>query len=228
MQPIAEPKNNTANVHECVVAMSFTDGAPAIVTARVGNGQLTLFAFSVESPHDTEQASSNVWTAWPLSPSFPPVIHQIVNQSLQHEQDRRNVTIGEPVLTTRGIHSSDSMLWIRHQQSSTQQVLPKDDSTNSAFANARLSGFYRTSPTPESRSNEVVAVNVDTRESNPQSVPLSDIADRFPVITDLENFVPNRQRADSMNDTTYRYVMFIVLSLLLAESLLAWFFGRTS
>jgi hypothetical protein len=199
------------------VALAFGSGDPAIVEWRVGRGRVILVT-TAASPLSRDETTDppTPWTALPEWPSFPPLVHEMLQLAVGGQGDARNVLVGETIsltaapgqaedeATVRGPEGQKTVAWFR-----TESELRWDDV-------ARRQGVY------DVRAGERTfrfAAQLDPREGDltrlePAALPRE--FSRQPA----SGPPPSAAASDSFS--AFRWLLAVVGLLLIVEPWLAW------
>lgn len=207
------------------VALAFDSGDPAIVEERIGRGRSVLVA-TAASPDSVDRATDppTPWTALSSWPSFPPLVHEMLQFSVSGKSEGRNLIVGDELSGMLAANALDQPVTLSGPEGMSERVPVVVDGAGArwSFGGAAKSGLY------EARAGDALqrfAVNVHPRESDlarfdPELLPSQLL--REPVAT--ENDQPLAAPAES--PSYFRTFLFCVLGLLLIEPVLAWHFGR--
>jgi len=212
-----------AALEDAQVAAALGTGDPLIVEGKFGRGRSVLFA-TAASPQSLDQSNDppTPWTAFSVWPSFPPLVHETLHESLAGHSEVRNLVVGEELTSTPAATATEQVLSITGPEGLDQRLHLDftDDEARWRFA-ANISGVY------EIHGQEPVqrfAVNVNPRESDlarldPKLLPSQ--FSRGPLDqVDEEAMLPAGNAA-----AYFRWLLGVVLALLVAEPCLAWHFG---
>lgn len=214
---------------ESQVALAFDNGDPAIVESPVGRGHVILVATDgSDSSLDHSTTPPSPWNAWSAWPSFPPLVQQILKEAVRGRTPLRNVTVGDLLRGRLPPGSAESTVVISDPAGRDLRVSAEsqDASRQWSFSDTRRSGVYSVALGGAADDVDRFAVNVDTRESQLERVDATLLPSQLQTQL-LEETVASG-RADGIGTSQlFRYLLAAVLLLLLCESFLAWFFGRS-
>jgi hypothetical protein len=207
---------------DSVIALGFADGTPAAVEARRGRGVVVLLAATADAG----------WTSWPLHPSFPPVMEQVVLRAASGRQLDRNVTAGQPLGAPFPANARSAPVGV---------VLPSGEVRSSAlstegalafldFPETDRAGAYEVRLGPPVARNLLFSVNPDSSESDPARTDEAGLKQQFPGwnfalidgTRDLSGGDPGRA---GRRGQFHRPLLIAVLALLLFETFLAYRLG---
>ncbi|MBI3895923.1 MAG: BatA domain-containing protein [Acidobacteria bacterium] len=141
---------------EGTVLLSFSNGDPALVEKRFGQGRILWFASSFD----------NVWSDFPLHPAFVPLVHQLAQYGTQLPSQPPAYTIPtaislaslRPDAETAGI----SRIWDIFGPDGKREV-PLAEEQRPDFLTVRQPGFYEIR---QRGTSQAVAANPDPQESD--------------------------------------------------------------
>ena len=80
------------------IALAFDNGSAALVTESIGRGRSILFATAASTTSvDGAETPPVPWTAIATSPSFPPLMHEMLRYATGGRLPSRNVLVGQPL-----------------------------------------------------------------------------------------------------------------------------------
>ena len=208
------------------VALGFDSGDPALITSVVGHGRVVLLTTSLDSR----------WTTWPvLSPSYLPMIHELVLFATSGRWSQRRGLVGDAIQkilpSELGAPSAEAIdpSSVRHQLN-PRVTTENPGVTNVQFSETLQPGHYRLVLGRPVEATELYAVNVDTFESNLEVVPTGDLS--HGLLAGLEALIRTDWEAtETPSMTTHstdplsRNLLGLVLGLLLVELVMAWRFN---
>jgi hypothetical protein len=213
-----------------VTALALRNGDPLITTCRRGRGRVILVATAGAGDSlDRGTSPPTPWTAWPAWPSFPPLVHEMLAHVLSSEETARVVQVGEPIESHVPPTMTEPAMIIEAPDGDRHHVSVTADGVHQQwrFTGTQRSGLYHLRRASDDQLLDLFAVNLDTRESlldpfDPARLPGQFARDR----TQAENHETPREVGRPNH--YFRYLLAMVLGLLVAETCLAWFFGRPS
>jgi hypothetical protein len=206
-------------------AMAFANGDPALISQNIGRGRSLLLATSAETD-SLDRSSDPVvpWSALVSWPSFPPLMHEMVNFSVAGREARRNYLVGEP-WSVLSLDEDPAEVVIVDPTGKTQR-----DSIGAARNQdlaPRLSGVFRLERPGTELPAELVAVNLDTREGDLDRLTLDSLPSQFvrgtANLDDMDGLGPDGQPSQ-----LFRLILSVVFLLVLTESTFAWWFSARS
>ncbi len=208
------------------VVLAFDDGVPAIVEEPIESGRSIVVATAAS--FDPNRSDS--WTTLPASPSFLPLVRQLLARAVQPSFGKFNVHVGEPLTATVSLRDMAAALSITTPDGQTTpvRVRRQADVASWSFDAVDKSGFYGVVTTGPRSETQHFAVNLDTRESDLSKADAAQLSDNLLVETSWHG--ANRPTPGDVGPRTELHKWFLtsVLVLLLFETFLAWRFGRAT
>jgi hypothetical protein len=208
------------------VALAFVGGDPAIVEGRAGRGRCVLVTTAASAgSFDRSTQPSMPWTAWSSWPSFPPLVHEMLRLTLANKDKAHNLIVGDDLAGIIKASTQPRTVTVSSPGAIAERFATQLQGSDVVwdFGRVTTSGIYEAQV---GNTTERYAVNLNTRESDlvrfdPQLLPpsfghsTSGFADQPP------------SRALSYSNSASRWFLSAVLLLLIAESSVAWHFGRS-
>jgi hypothetical protein len=188
------------------------------------------------------------WNNWPSSPSFPPLMQELLFHASSPRLREQALQVGEPIelFLPNVAGGSDSTVDTPDGRNETARLETEDDSAVLRWTDTDISGIYSAVVGQHPRQH-LFAVNVPAlnesqqlSESDPTRTNREDLQKTYPeweiqVVSD-PNQVKHAQPAEGdqervvlpLGDIVARWMLLIVLALVLAEIVLAWYFGHFS
>ena len=204
------------------LVFAFDNGDPALIVEPVGKGQMAVLA--IPASLATRSDESNPWSTFTMSPSFLPLMRELVNNLLGSTTSKHNNVL---------VHQSATCSWDPTRQSvpievrgpgNQVQQLPasgQEDANQVFLTETTQSGIYTLSVGKEEFAK--VAVNIDTRESNLVTVDVQDLP------TDIQANSSTTKTTigiASVGNSLARPLIILVVLLMLFETALACWQGR--
>ncbi len=211
------PKDSTARV-----ALGFTNGDVAVVEAPRHRGRVVQVATSADRD----------WTTWPLHPSFPPVMEQIVLLAASGKFEDRNVRVGQPLLQAFPPTATGAEAGVTRPggKKAATKLRSAGDVSQFTFDDTDLSGVYNVEIGSPLNLKTAFAANPDPIESDPAKLDENGLKQAVP---NWKFFYDNDWHGLEKNATSlgargeiHRPLLWTVLILLLVESVLGWWFGH--
>ncbi|HEX4130288.1 MAG TPA: BatA domain-containing protein, partial [Pirellulales bacterium] len=206
------------------VALAFDNGDPAIIEEPIGRGRAILVATSADVS----------WSAMPLWPSFPPLVHELLNLAVRGRFAEQNLLVGQALGDSYRGHVARAVVGLKlpSGESATARVAPEGEYSVWSYGETTQSGMYVAHlPAPVTR-DEAFAVNVDTSESDLTQLDPAELRDgvwagvEFVHRTDWQDLNTGPMVAVVRRQWLHLYLLLAVVVLLLTETLLATMFGR--
>jgi hypothetical protein len=204
------------------VALAFDNGDPAVLEAPRSRGTVIEVATSADSG----------WTTWPVHPSFPPVMEQVVLQAAAGRQSERNVRVGQPLdqsLPPAGELAPVSVV-VPGGKTVASKLQAAGGVSQLHFEATELSGPYVVKVGPPLVLESTFAANTIPAESDPAKLDRAGLAEAVPgwsfaYMTNWMELTGNAA-AVSRRGEFHRPLLYALLTFLLLESFLAWKFGH--
>jgi hypothetical protein len=191
-----------------ITLASFDDNHAALIETTVGKGKVLLWTAGLDAQ----------WSDLPLKPIFLPLIHQMAGYLARPQLKRESLAIGQPIFLD-GYNASQEMKVVLPD--GAERELP---ARTSSFNETNQAGIYRFYQQGREAS---FAVNLDRRESDPQSLSPADFLARLSrgsedaqvagVFGSAEVSEVERERTQKF----WRLALFVLLLLLIGEGWLA-------
>lgn len=223
----SEAKSKDGDALRPRVVLAYDSGDPAILLMDYDRGKVGLVTTSADLD----------WNGWAVSPSYVPVIQEMLSALIAGRVHRENVRVGETISVPVPREGFEVPATIQPPGEETGVAIKLEDSEGiyyARFSETDRSGIYRLrlgAPL-----NKVVPVAVGTwpRESNLESTDEKELRSVFPGwnFTFLNQWQGRatlaKSAAPSTKDELFRPLLYLVLGLLFLETYLAWRFGNPS
>lgn len=211
------------------IALAFANGDPAIIQQRMLSGTTILLTTAV-SPLSVDRSTTppTPWTALSTWPSFPPLVQEILTQSVRGEMESRNVRVGDSLDgAVRGAYANLA-LTVARPDDARERIPLRIDGADSrwVYSDVSLSGIYTAAYGPPVNRPELFAANIDASESNLQRLDSELLPSQFNLGLQVDE--PASLLAATHPARYHRDLLGLLLVLLLLESTLAWYFGNAS
>jgi hypothetical protein len=207
------------------VALAFENGDPVIVEERIGRGRSILVATSADT----------TWTTMPMWPSYVPIVQELLAAAVGGKLQERNIEVGQPLASSVRTLASDVQLTVRPPagEARPSKLESEGDYARWSFGDTDQSGLYVAQFSAPVSRNDTFAANVDTRESDLTKLDAAELRgeDLWPGInfdyeTNWQDLDEGPSGEISRRAGLHRWLLVGVLGLLLAETVMAWRFGR--
>ncbi len=204
------------------VALAFNNGDPAIVEGSWGRGVVYLIATTADLG----------WTGWPIHPSFPPVMEQIVLRASAGKLTERNVSVGGSLdlsFPAQAVNAPATVV-LPDNRSVNLKLAAGADASRFHFEQTDLSGAYRVRVGAPVGIDATFAANPPAVESDLAKLDRAGLAEtlggwNFAYYTNLRELIDNPSAVGRRGEL-HRPFLYAVLILLLVESIAAWKFGH--
>lgn len=204
------------------VALAFETGDPAVLEMPYGRGRVYLIATAADAG----------WSDWPLHPSYPPVMEQILLRAAAGKLDERNTRVGRPLDLAFGASGAGAPLTVvtPSQKAVPGKLAADGDVSRLHFEETDLSGPYRAKIGPPVAIDALFAADPDPAESAPEKLDEPALAAAVPgwkflYYSDWRGLL-QATTSISRHGELHRPLLYAVIALLLIETLLAWRFGH--
>ncbi len=206
------------------VALAFENGDPAVIEMPRERGTVIQVATSADAG----------WTTWPLHPSFPPVMEQMILQASSGKLAERNVKVGQPLdqalPASVGMATATVTLPVMPSRTVSTKLKNSGGVSLLHFADTDFSGPYEVTVGPPLSLESTFAANPDPAESDPAKLNRAALSDAvkgwtFAYMTNWKELTGNAA-AVSRRGEFHRPLLYALLAFLLLESFLAWRFGN--
>ncbi len=204
------------------VALAFSSGDPAIVEVPRYRGRVVLVATSADAG----------WTSWPMHPSYPPVMDQIVMLAAAGRSAERNVRVGQPLTRTFPPNAAGAPVTVVRPVGTpgATKLTAEGDVSVFRYDGTDIAGIYHAKVGPPIDREIDFAANPDPLESDPAKLDASGLRAAVPgwEFHYDNDWKPLQANAASVGHRgeLHRPLLWGVLGLLFLESLLAWKFGH--
>ncbi len=199
--------------------LKYSNQDAAIVERRFGNGRSVLITTSLDMS----------WSTWPVSPSFPPVINELVRSTVAGRWTRPILLVGDQfgrILTERDANST-AALQLPNGKERPLAIRKSEEDVVVETEPLMKRGMYTLTLDGKTDAAQSVAVNPNTRESPVARLTQPDLEEQlngigFDYRTDWQSSGGGGEAAPSTGEDLVRVILYAVLALLLVESIVAW------
>jgi hypothetical protein len=207
------------------VALGLSTGDPLIVEESVGRGRCVLVATAV-SPASLDSGTNppTPWTAISSWPSFPPLVHEILQYAVAGRAEGRNLLVGEELagLVPPGALHEALTLSGPGGLNERVPVVAEGSETRWTFGGTSVSGVYEARA---GKSLQRFAVNVNPREGDLARYDAELLPPQFHR-EGIPAGAPPTSYSGGNSQSYFRWLLGAVLALLFIEAALAWQMGR--
>jgi hypothetical protein len=176
-----------------------------------------------------DPSTAQPWTMLPAWPSFLPIVRELVAFGLAHDRLEQQAAPGETIGGTLPSTWADSSVRIERPDNRIDvvPVVRRDSSAEWSYRSTHLPGPYQVRPLASDATLSVSSVNVPAGESNLERVATDALPAALAVRTAATD--DESARTDLVAEAAvHRWLLYVVLMLLLAESVMAWAFAGRS
>jgi len=210
---LKSPENSRAQV-----VLAFEGGDPLIIEEPLLGGRSILIATSADTS----------WTTLPISPSYLPLVQEILSWAVGRQINDRNLQVGQALGSTIRNSAAKVAVHVQPPSGPVRDVPLVVEGAQSRWTDPETwqSGVYMAeigAPAPQSLA---YAVNVDTSESDLTRLDPIDLPQGLIHRTNWQDL--DEQPSAEISDQGGLHVglLYLALALLFLETFLAWFFGQ--
>ncbi|MBY0586283.1 BatA domain-containing protein [bacterium] len=213
------------------IALKYSSGDPAIIVAPSKGGTVAILTTSADLD----------WNGWAISPSYLPVMQQLIRVLSAGKLRRPDVRAGETFTLSLPEGTSEGEISVerpsRAETAAEQNITAikperTDGVTRLTFSSTDRVGIYSCQLGPPADETWKVPVNTWSAESDLSKISEDELAGTFAgwKFRLLDRFEPDRPMGDvsaSGSESIHRGLLYLVLALALVEPILAWRFSRS-
>ena len=173
------------------------------------------------------------WTTWPLHPSYPPIMEQIILQAASGRLSERNVRVGQPFDQALPASAAGAAVEVTRPDEvhAAAKLKAAGDVSLFHFEETDLSGAYRVKFGPPAGHRVDLRRQPRPGRERPRSSSTGPgLAEAVPgwTFTYLTNWKDLTGNASSVGrrGELHRPLLYALLALLIVESIAAWRFGH--
>jgi hypothetical protein len=209
------------------VLLDFVGGDPAIVAHDVGRGTCVMVATTAA----VDPAGESVWSAMPYEKLYVPMIHKILESAVAGQLSKNTVQVGQPLslsMRTSAPEINYRLDFDQPEHGPPQKLYEgaynlDKNAGRWIYDDTTLAGVYRLRIKTPVEQQAQFAVNVDTAESNLARADDEELPEGVVVLKSGEEIASDSALDTAAHDDpAHAALLYAVLGLLLAESLLAW------
>jgi hypothetical protein len=234
---LVEDKKEGVPESRAQVALKFVNGDPAIVEERIGRGRSILVATSADQGPlpDATSPAHEYWSYMPRLHNYLPFVRELLSAAVVGQFEKRNLTVGDALSGSTGLLGSNASVTIRTPWNSTEQapVRSLDDHGQWQWSETEQRGVY-TARVPGTETRDIAfAVNVNTRESDLAKLSETDLSEdawagvKHTYLTSWQGLDDRPTVVGVQRQFVDTWLLAAVCALVLAETFLAWLFGRS-
>jgi len=212
------------------VVCRFEGGAPALVEAKVGRGRVVVFASTAD----------DAWTDLPSWPAYLALVQEVFTQVARDPGEQRNVMVGQPLvahLAPRLFGKPVGLLRPGEAEPVALAVTAGEGLVTATYGQTDRAGVYKLLPPPSEAATgdesdarvQVFAANVPPRESDVRRISVEELRAAYPGFEfEYQRGAARRETAatTARGGELWRWLAYVLLGLVLLESVLAQRFGR--
>jgi hypothetical protein len=210
--------------------LAFENGDPAVLESTLERGHVILVATDGSNTSvDPSTDPPTPWSALAAWPSFPPLVQQMLKSAVRGRTQLRNATVGDALRGTMRPGLADTTVMVSDPAGREQRV-PAEVSGHASqwtFTETMRGGVYTMVIGGAAGEVDRYAVNLDTRESQLERLNAEMLPSQFQRGAD-EAGQPAARVDSPRPSQLFRYLLAAVLLLLLCETFLGWFLGRSA
>ncbi len=213
---------------EVPLRLSDADNSIAMLDRRISDGRVIVFTI----PGDGD------WTMWPSSPTFAPVMVDLISYLAGSNNAESSIQLGGSVKVPVDLSAFENRVSVRDPENEKMETVAKPLNPEKAqsvlyqaeFDNFSKRGFYDIELTRHSgeTQNVLVATNYDSRESQLKRLSETVLEKKF--FGDKAQVVTTAgllgQTIDGGNSEIWMTILIVLMIILGAEQFLGWFWGR--
>jgi hypothetical protein len=208
-------------------ALAFDNGDPAIVEEQIGRGRSILFA-TAASPDSLDRSTDppTPWTAISAWPSFPPLVHEMVQFAMSGRTEGRNVEVGDDLTGVVPGAAPDEQAVLTSSDGKVERLplIWEGRETRWKLPQVPTSGVY--AATVGDRPVQHFAVNLNSRESDLTRLDPEELPSQFVQELPSGDDSTATLTAGAGDSSYFRVLLAVLLGLVVVEPCLAWFLGR--
>ena len=202
-----------------VLRFANADEDPAIIERSVGQGKTVLITTSLDT----------TWGSWPTSPSFPPIIHELVRATVAGRWQRPKLLVGDQLsrILPEQLAAAEANLSLPNGKSQRLAIRQDRDDVTVETDPLLSRGLHELRIGNSDIYSQIAAVNIDVRESDSARLTGPELEQHFSGAsfdfrTDWQSQAQSEDEGNVGKTDIVRWLLFAVLLLLLVESVTAW------
>lgn len=224
------PESLVGKQFEVPLRLSDDKNSPAMVDKTSGAGNVIVFTI----PGDGD------WTMWPSSPTFPPVMVDLIDYLVGSGGEESSVDLGGAINFKLDVSAYQGRVGMRNPKNEkTEAVARPVDETDQAkqseiykvsFDSVDRRGFYDLELNRHTGETEKVlfAAKLDPRESRLKRLPASSLEGDFfgDKVTLVSSQELSEQTVSGGNTEIWLQILMLLFGLLALEQFLGWYWGK--
>ncbi|HMP80640.1 MAG TPA: hypothetical protein PKD54_14390, partial [Pirellulaceae bacterium] len=215
---------------QVILRLTDVDRSPAMVERRLGRGK--VIAFSIPGDDD--------WSIWPTTPTFVPIMLDLIDDALGRRGMDRQGILGEPMIETVDLTRYDRRVTLRDPREERIEAIARpldgdhaesgSELQQAVFPDVTRAGIYEfmLSRLDGETETRLWAVNLPADESrllrlSPAHREPEFWGDRFELLNSVRDAVKS---ASGQSREFWPEVIIVLLAVLGLEQFLGWWFGR--
>ena len=208
--------------------LSDRDNSPAMVEKSLGDGRVVIFTL----PGDGD------WTMWPSSPTFVPVMIDLIDYLVGNTASATGITLGESISYPVDLSAYQNRVALRDPKNEKTETVAKPiDPTaeqsllyRAEFADLNRAGFYELQLTNHTGEVEpvVFASNYDVNESQLKRLSESERSEEFfgNKVSLVSMSEIGEQTVSGGNTEIWIWILVVLFGILVTEQFLGWWWGK--
>jgi len=213
---------------EVPLRLNDADNSIAMVDRSMGDGRVIVFTI----PGDGD------WSMWPSSPTFAPVMVDLISYLAGSTNANRSIPLGGGVTIPIDLSAYENRVVVRDPENEKMETVakPVDPSKTDSvlyqaqFENLSRRGFYNVQLTRHSGVNKsiLLATNYDARESRLIRLTQTKLDDNFfgGKVSLVSTSGLLDQTVEGGNSELWVMILIGLMAILIAEQFLGWLWGR--
>ncbi len=213
---------------EVPLRLTDKDNSPAMVDRSLGDGRVIVFTI----PGDGD------WTMWPGSPTYAPVMIDMIDYLLGQTRDESSIMLGEPIHQPVDLSAFANRAKMRDPANESVESFAKPLDTENpdsvfqefVFENTQRAGFYDVNLQRHDggAASTLYASNFNPAESQLKRLSPTERSESFSgenlQLVSSENLAG--QNVSGKNTEIWLQVLMVLFAVLVSEQFLAWWWGR--
>lgn len=222
--------SQVGSLYQVPLRLSDSENSPAMVDRSWGLGKVIVFTI----PADGD------WTLWPSSPTFVPVMLDMIDYLVGSVGGGTTARLGQPLSYAVDLSAYENRVSLLDPSKGKTETVakPYEDTEESraseiyqvGFENIDRRGFYQMELTRHNgeKENVLFAANVDPREGDLKRMSAASLEGDFlgEKVKLVSASTLNDQSVEGGNTEIWFQVLILLFAVLVLEQFLGWWFGR--